>query len=69
MKNTTVFRGLLLSGIALAVAACGNLSKVTDEGTTENPVFPKSLNRNLTMMVLSSVHGQTGKTFVRSNVV
>ncbi|WGE76335.1 OmpA family protein [Actinobacillus equuli] len=41
MKNTTVFRGLLLSGIALAVAACGNLSKVTDEGTTENPVFPK----------------------------
>ncbi|WGE90091.1 OmpA family protein [Actinobacillus arthritidis] len=41
MKNTTVFRGLLLSGIALAVVACGNLSKVTDEGTTDNPVFPK----------------------------
>ncbi|UKH22211.1 OmpA family protein [Actinobacillus pleuropneumoniae] len=41
MKNTTVFRGLLLSGIALAVTACGNLSNITDEGTTENPVFPK----------------------------
>lgn len=27
--------------MALAVAACGNLSKVSDEGTTENPVFPK----------------------------
>ena len=41
MKKTAVFRGLLLSSVALAVAACGNLSKVTDEGTTENPVFPK----------------------------
>lgn len=41
MKKTTVFRGLLLSGVALAVAACGNLSKVSDEGTTDNPVFPK----------------------------
>lgn len=41
MKNVTVFRGFLLSAVALAVAACGNLSKVSDEGTTENPVFPK----------------------------
>lgn len=41
MKNTTIFRGLLLSGIALAIAACGNLSEVSDEGTTDNPVFPK----------------------------
>lgn len=41
MNKTTVFRGLLLSSVALAVAACGNLSKVSDEGTTENPVFPK----------------------------
>lgn len=41
MKKTTVFRGLFLSGVALAVAACGNLSNVTDEGTTDNPVFPK----------------------------
>lgn len=41
MKKSAVFRGLLLSSVALAVAACGNLSKVTDEGTTENPVFPK----------------------------
>lgn len=41
MKKTTVFRGLLLSGVALALTACGNLSKVTDEGTTDNPVFPK----------------------------
>ncbi|WP_373778867.1 OmpA family protein [Glaesserella sp.] len=40
MKNTTVFRGLLLSGVALAVAACGNLSDVSKEGTTDNPVFP-----------------------------
>lgn len=41
MEKTTIFRGLLLSTVALAVAACGNLSKVSDEGTTENPVFPK----------------------------
>lgn len=41
MKKTTLSRGLLLSSIALAVTACGNLSKVSDEGTTENPVFPK----------------------------
>lgn len=41
MEKTTIFRGLLLSTVALAVAACGNLSKVSDEGTTENSVFPK----------------------------
>ncbi|AHG81908.1 Lipoprotein Plp4 [Bibersteinia trehalosi USDA-ARS-USMARC-188] len=41
MKKTTVFRGLLLSSVALAVAACGNLSEVSDAGTTDNPVFPK----------------------------
>lgn len=41
MKKTILSRGLLLSSIALAVTACGNLSKVSDEGTTENPVFPK----------------------------
>ena len=42
MKKTTVFRGLLLSSVAIAVAACGNLSKVSDEGFIENPGFPKS---------------------------
>ncbi|QLB16028.1 plastocyanin [Mannheimia granulomatis] len=41
MEKTVLSRGLLLSAVALAVAACGNLSKVSDEGTTENPVFPK----------------------------
>lgn len=41
MKKTTLFRGLLLSSVAVAVAACGNLSKVSDEGQIENPVFPK----------------------------
>ncbi len=41
MEKTVLSRGLLLSTVALAVAACGNLSKVSDEGTTENPVFPK----------------------------
>ncbi|MDO4698929.1 MAG: OmpA family protein [Pasteurellaceae bacterium] len=41
MKKTTLSRSLLLTSIALAVTACGNLSKVSDEGTTENPVFPK----------------------------
>ncbi len=25
---------------ALALAACGNLSKVTKEGTTDNPIWP-----------------------------
>ena len=41
MKKTTLFRGLLLSSVAVAVAACGNLSNVSDEGQIENPVFPK----------------------------
>lgn len=41
MKKTTIFRGLLLSSVAVAVAACGNLSNVSDEGQIENPVFPK----------------------------
>lgn len=40
MKKSTIFRGLVLSGVALAVSACGNLSDVTDEGTTDSPVFP-----------------------------
>lgn len=41
MEKKEIFRGLLLSALALTVAACGNLSKVSDEGTTENPVFPQ----------------------------
>ena len=41
MKKATLFRGLLLSSVAVAVAACGNLSNVSDEGQIENPVFPK----------------------------
>lgn len=41
MKKTTVFRSLLLSSVALAVAGCGNLSDVSDAGTTDNPVFPR----------------------------
>ena len=77
---------ILLSTVAIAtVAACGNLSKVSDEGFIENPVFPKMVLQNIkklmvnkyhnlyglklikqasTMMVASSVHGQTGTTFV-----
>lgn len=39
--NKKLYRGLLLSGLTFALAACGNLSKVSDEGTTENPVFPE----------------------------
>lgn len=41
MKKTTMFRGLLLSSVAVAVTACGNLSDVSDEGFIENPVFPR----------------------------
>ncbi|QGM80726.1 OmpA family protein [Otariodibacter oris] len=41
MKKTTVSRGLLLTSLALALAACGNLSNVSNEGTTDSPVFPK----------------------------
>ncbi|MEG9487351.1 OmpA family protein [Mannheimia sp. HC-2023] len=41
MEKRDLFRAFLLSSVALAVVACGNLSKVSDEGTTENPVFPK----------------------------
>ncbi|NOL49145.1 outer membrane protein assembly factor BamE [Pelistega europaea] len=31
---------LLLSTTALSLAACGNLSKISADGTTDNPVFP-----------------------------
>ncbi len=41
MTKTILFRGFLLSGVALAISACGNLSNVSDEGTTDNPIFPK----------------------------
>lgn len=41
MMKTTLTRGALLSAVALALAACGNLSNVSKEGTTDNPVFPK----------------------------
>lgn len=41
MKKLTAFRSFMLSGLVLSLAACGNLSKVSDEGTTDNPVFPK----------------------------
>lgn len=34
--------GYLLTAVAaVSIAACGNLSKVSDEGTTEHPVWPK----------------------------
>ena len=29
---------------ALSLAACGNLSKVSKEGTTDNPVWPDAAN-------------------------
>lgn len=41
MKKSNILRYIALSGIALSLAACGNLSKITDEGTTDNPVFPE----------------------------
>lgn len=41
MKRTRFSRALLVSGAACLLAACGNLSNVSDEGTTDNPVFPK----------------------------
>lgn len=34
-------RKLLLSSLAFSLVACGNLSDVSDEGTTDKPVFPK----------------------------
>ncbi|MDO9758772.1 OmpA family protein [Glaesserella parasuis] len=40
MKKIIFFRGVL-SAIAITITACGSLSKVSDEGTTEKPVFPK----------------------------
>ncbi|MCT8541868.1 OmpA family protein [Glaesserella parasuis] len=40
MKKTIFFRGVL-SAIAITITACGSLSKVSDEGTTEKAVFPK----------------------------
>ena len=32
---------------ALALAACGNLSKVSKEGTTDNPVWPDAAKTTL----------------------
>ena len=62
---------ILLSAVAVAtVAACGNLSKVTEAGTPEykevdgqqvhNLYGLKLIKQASTMMVASSVHGQTG---------
>lgn len=34
-------RKLLLSSLVFSLVACGNLSDVSDEGTTDKPVFPK----------------------------
>ncbi|MDH2923982.1 SmpA/OmlA family protein [Nicoletella semolina] len=47
MKKSALFRGFLLSSMAVAVAACGNLSDVSDEGTTTNPIFPNLEDYNL----------------------
>ena len=33
MTKTILLRGFLLSGVALAISACGNLSNVSDEGS------------------------------------
>lgn len=41
MKKRTLTRAVLLSAIALTVAACGNRSNVSSEGTTDNPIFPR----------------------------
>lgn len=41
MKPIFSLRHIALSTVALALVACGNLSHVSDEGTTDNPVFPK----------------------------
>lgn len=37
-----LLRTLVLGAAAVSLAACGNLSKVKSDGTTDNPVFPKS---------------------------
>lgn len=41
MKKFTITRAFMLSAIALAVAACGNRSDVSSQGTTDRPVFPR----------------------------
>jgi len=40
IKNGSFIAGGLL--LALALAGCGNLSKVSDKGTTDEPVWPKA---------------------------
>ena len=61
---------ILLSAVAVAtVAACGNLSKVTEAGTPEykevdGQQVPQLIKLVSIMMVANSVHGQTGTTFV-----
>lgn len=41
MKKTKSVKAFTLAAITLALTACGNLSDVSKEGTTDNPVFPK----------------------------
>ena len=41
MKKTTFIKALAVSAVVFAVSACGNLSDVSKDGTTDNPVFPK----------------------------
>lgn len=36
-----LLKALLLGAATVSLAACGNLSKVKSDGTTDNPVFPK----------------------------
>ena len=50
---------------ALTLAACGNLSKVSKEGTTDNPVWPDAAKLPSVMMVLSMVLGRIGITSVK----
>ena len=66
---------ILLSTVAIAtVAACGNLSKVTDAGTpaykdvngeqVPQLVWPKIDTSGFNHDVVNLVHGQTGLMFV-----
>ena len=54
---------ILLSAVAVAtVAACGNLSKVTEAGT---PEYKEVDGQQVPQLVVANlVHGRTGITFV-----
>ncbi len=55
---------LVPAALSIALAACGNLSKVSDEGTTDKPVWPKIEDSKFNSDGSQKVLGQIGIMFI-----